>query len=116
MENVNFEQTMQKLVKELEESYKNSDVPDTSNKGTKVGESGTEKLDEEKPKNEQRTQGIGNTQITVKNNKDERIKQENSNSRRSTRSTTTNSQLNDKVRVVQCRSCVGFCMRFIYQR
>ena len=107
-ENVSFEQSMQKLLQELEEkekecndanlrignneSNKKSDIPDTKSE---------EKIDAKTSKKEQQAttsssedgsktlvQGIDNAQ---------KIKQAESNTRMSARSTTTHSQQNNKV-------------------
>lgn len=77
---------------EKHESNTNSDIPGTSNNATDVDKSAEEKIHKKTPNNEQQTTDICDTQNTVEDNKDERIKQEESTSRRS-----TSSQLNDKV-------------------
>ena len=107
-ENVSFEQSMKKLVQELEEkekkcndanlkmgnnkSNKKSDIPDTKNE---------EKTDARTSKKEQQasTSSSEDESKTLVQGMDnaQKIKQAESNTRMSTRSTTTHSQQNNKV-------------------
>ena len=107
-ENVSFEQSMQKLVQELEEkekkcndanlrmgnneSNKKSDIPDTKNE---------EKIDAKTLKKEQQTSTSstedGSKTLVQGMDNAQKLKQAESNTGMSTRSTTTHSQQNNKV-------------------
>ena len=115
-ENVSFEQSMQKLVQELEEkekkcndanlkmgdneSNKKSDIPDTKNE---------EKIDVRTSKKEQQASTSssedGSKTLVQGMDNAQKIKQAESNTGMSTRSSTTHSQQNNKV----CCSEYFFC-------